>query len=56
MKELNSLCLEVIPTGVVEKKEEKETEEDLKKEEVLEEKAEELAQAAGAQIVQEVSQ
>ncbi len=56
MKELNSLCLEVIPTGVVEKKEEEETEEELKKEEVLEGKAEELAKAAGAQIVQEATQ
>ena len=56
MKELNSLCLEVIPTGVIEKKEEEETEEELEKEEVLEGKAEELAKAAGAQVVQEAAQ
>jgi DNA-directed RNA polymerase subunit beta len=45
VKELNSLCLSVVPTGVIEKKEGKMIEEEIGKE------AEELAQAAGADVV-----
>lgn len=46
VKELNSLCLEVIPESVVEKKTE-ETEEELQEEKKIQEKAKELAQATG---------
>jgi DNA-directed RNA polymerase subunit beta len=53
VKELNSLGLKVEPTGVVEAKEKKETEEELKKEEEAKEEAEELARAAGASLVKE---
>lgn len=56
VKELQSLCLDVIPTGAVEAKEEVESEEELEKEEKLEEEAEKLAQAAGAQQVVEGEQ
>jgi len=47
VKELNSLSLSVIPTGVIEVKEEKVSEEKVAKE------AKELAQAAGAEVVAE---
>jgi DNA-directed RNA polymerase subunit beta len=52
VKELNSLCLDVVPTGVVEKKEIEKMEEKLKEEKKIKQ-AEELAKAAGAQIVEE---
>jgi len=51
VKELNSLCLEIIPVGVMEKAEEQETEDKLVKEKEIQEKAEELAEAAGAKEV-----
>jgi DNA-directed RNA polymerase subunit beta len=51
VKELNSLCLKVEPTGVVEAREKEETEEELEKEAVTKEEAEELARAAGATLV-----
>ena len=51
VKELNSLCLKVEPTGVVEAKEKEETEEELEKEAVTKEEGKELAQAAGATLV-----
>lgn len=55
IKELNSLALDVTPTGVVEEKEVEETEEGLKEEEKLGKEAEELAKAAGAAVVEEKS-
>lgn len=55
IKELNSLALDVIPTGVVEEKEAEETEEKLKEEAKTEKEAEELAKAAGASLVEEKS-
>jgi len=55
VKELNSLCLDVIPTGVIEKKTEEteEAEEELEAEKKVEKEAKELAAASGAQMVEE---
>jgi DNA-directed RNA polymerase subunit beta len=53
IKELNSLALEVTPTGAVEQEEEEgETESELKKEAKVEKQADQLAEAAGAQLVE----
>ena len=51
VKELNSLCLKVEPTGIVEAKREEESEEELKEEAETREEAEELARAAGATVI-----
>ena len=54
VKELNSLCLEIIPVGVVEGAKEALTEEKLKQEKEIQEKAAQLAEASGAtEIVSE---
>lgn len=51
MKELNSLCLEIIPTGVVEKAKPEVTEEELRQEKEVKEKADQLAEALEAKEV-----
>jgi DNA-directed RNA polymerase subunit beta len=51
IKELNSLALEVIPIGAIEKDETEETDEELEQEKTAKKEAEELAKAAGAQTV-----
>jgi DNA-directed RNA polymerase subunit beta len=54
VKELNSLALEVIPVGSMQKEEPKEVEEELFQNQQVRQEAEELAQAAGAKIISEV--
>lgn len=53
IKELQSLCLSVTPTGVLTAPEKVVTEEEIKKEEKVQKAAEELAEALGEQMVAE---
>lgn len=55
IKELNSLCLDIIPIDTVEERKEQKTEAEMKAEEEVKGKAEELAEAAGAKVVSQKS-